>query len=70
MHIVHPVVHDGRGDIEAGDALGPGSLNVEVKPHLAPILAGVLEIPPEREQRIGGVSGWWDGHQVLNLTTG
>ena len=45
------VVHDGRGDVLAGDAQGPGSANVQVKLGLASILTSVFL--KEKQVRLG-----------------
>ena len=42
------IVHDGRGDVLAGDAQGPGSANVQVKLGLASILTSVFLQKKER----------------------
>jgi hypothetical protein len=42
VHVVDAVVHDGRRDVLAGDALGPRGLNVQVEPWLSTILASVF----------------------------
>ena len=45
VHVVDSVIHDGRGDIFAGDSLGPSGGNVQVELGLAAVLAGVLQVP-------------------------
>ena len=30
VHVVHPIIHDGRGHIKPGNSLGPGRLHVEI----------------------------------------
>ena len=49
------VVHDGSGDILAGDALCPGGGHVEVELWFAAVLAGVLQVPLVHKQGVGGV---------------
>lgn len=48
------VIHDGRGHILARYALVPGGLHVQVKPWLAAVLAGVPQVPLEREVGVAG----------------
>ena len=57
MHVVDTVIHDGRGDVLAGDPLGPGRGHVQVQLGLAPILARVLQVPLVLEQGVRRVCG-------------
>ena len=69
VHVVDPVVHDGRGDIFAGDALGPSGGNVQVELGLAAVLARVLQVPLVLEQRVRRVRrlqySFWVTDQVF-----
>ena len=58
VHVVDPVVHDGRGDIFAGDALGPSGGNVQVELGLAAVLARVLQVPLVLEQGVRRAWAW------------
>ncbi len=42
VHVVDAVVHDGRGDVLAGDALRPRRAHVQVQPRLAAVLTRVF----------------------------
>ena len=57
MHVVDAVIHDGRGDVLAGDPLGPGRGHVQVQLGLTPILARVLQVPLVLEQGVRRVCG-------------
>ena len=53
MSVVNAVVHDGGGDILAGEAHGPGLFDVEIEFGLAIGLTGVAQVPLVFEVGIG-----------------
>ena len=57
VHVVDTVIHDGRGDVLAGDPLGPGRGHVQVQLGLTPILARVLQVPLVLKQGVRRVCG-------------
>lgn len=66
--LLHTVIHDGGGDVLAGDSLGPGRLHVQVQLGLASVLSRVLQVPLEGKVRVCGVSlGSHVGYEVLHL---
>ena len=44
MHVVNAVIHDGRGDVLAGDSLSPSCGNVQVQLGFATILTRIFLI--------------------------